>query len=347
MQGAARDGRSGTVRIRAPRVNDKRIEEETGERKRFSSKILPAYARRSPKMTACSRSYLRGLSTGDFGPGLRDLLGEDASGLSPSSIQRLTERWQAEHAMFGQRGRRFHRYAYWFIDGIHTRVRLGSDDRLCLLVIIGVREDGVKKLLAVEHGYRESAESRASVMREHRHRGINEPKLVVGDGALGIWAALRDVFLGARRQACWVHNIARVLDAVHKRLQPRASSCCTRSWRPRPAETRSVRWSGSATSSTPSSEGGGEARPRLGAPDRVLRLPRRALAHPQNSNAIESSFATVRFRTRVTEGRRVEESCARDGVQAAGRRRETLAPVQRPPAHSRRTRRREVHPNER
>jgi putative transposase len=214
---------SGTVGVRAPRVNDKRVDEETGKRKRFSSWILPKYARRSPKVTeVLPILYLRGLSTGDFGPALRDLLGDDASGLSASSIQRLTESWQAEHEAFRERELCFHQYAYWFVDGVNVSVRLGEDKRLCLLVVIGVREDGAKELLAVEDGYRESTESWAGVMRDLKARGVNEPKLVIGDGALGTWAALRDVFPHARRQACWVHAIANVLDCLPKRLQPRA-----------------------------------------------------------------------------------------------------------------------------
>src|SRR5512144_2323634 len=121
---------SGTVAIRAPRVNDKRVDEQSGERERFSSRILPAYARRSPKVTeVLPILYLHGLSTGDFGPALRDLLGEDASGLPASSIQRLTEQWQAEHAAFRGRELRFHRYAYLFVDGVNVSVRLGEDDR--------------------------------------------------------------------------------------------------------------------------------------------------------------------------------------------------------------------------
>src|SRR3954454_15059445 len=193
--GRARERRvtvgSGTVAIQAPRVNDKRVDPETGEGQRFSSRILPAYARRSPKVNdVLPVLYLRGLSTGDFRPALEQLLGEDAAGLSPTSISRLCKDWE--------------------------------DDRLCLLVVIGVREDGVKELLAVEDGYRESTESWAAVMRDLKDRGLNEPRLVVDDGALGTWAALRDVFPGARRQACWVHKIARVLDALPKRLQPDA-----------------------------------------------------------------------------------------------------------------------------
>jgi putative transposase len=214
---------SGTVGIRAPRVNDKRVDEESGERQRFSSKILPAYARRSPKVTeALPVLYLHGLSTGDFAPALRDLLGEDASGLSPSSISRLTTQWEADHDAFKQRRLEFHRYAYLFVDGVHVSVRLGEDDRLCLLVAIGVREDGRKELLAVEDGYRESTDSWAAVLRDLKRRGLTCPKLVTGDGALGAWAALRDVFPQAKEQRCWVHKTANVLDALPKRLQPRA-----------------------------------------------------------------------------------------------------------------------------
>ncbi len=169
--GRARERRvtvgSGTVAIQAPRVNDKRVDGESGERRRFSSRILPAYARRSPKVNdVLPVLYLRGLSTGDFRPALEQLLGEDASGLSPSTISRLCKDWEAEHARFRTRSLRFHRYAYLFVDGVHVSVRLGEDDRLCLLVVIGVREDGVKELLAVEDGYRESTESWAGVMRD-------------------------------------------------------------------------------------------------------------------------------------------------------------------------------------
>src|SRR5215204_2134655 len=227
--GRARERRvtvgSGTVAVQAPRINDKRIDEQTGERQKFSSKILPAYARRSPKVNdVLPVLYLRGLSTGDFRPALEQLLGQDAAGLSPSTISRLCKDWEAEHQRFRERSLRFHRYAYLFVDGVHVSVRLGEDDRLCLLVVIGVREDGVKELLAVEDGYRESTDSWAAVFRDLRDRGLNEPKLVTGDGALGAWGALKDVFPRAGEQRCWVHKIANVLDALPKRLQPRAKT---------------------------------------------------------------------------------------------------------------------------
>ena len=323
---------SGTVPIRAPRVNDKRVDEETGERKRFSSRILPAYARRSPKVTeVLPILYLHGLSTGDFGPALRDLLGEDASGLSPSSIQRLTEQWQAEHAAFRTRELRFHRYAYLFVDGVNVSVRLGEDPRLCLLVVIGVREDGEKELLAVEDGYRESEDSWAAVFRDLRDRGMNEPKLVTGDGALGAWAALRTVFAGAREQRCWVHKTANVLDALPKRLQPRAKTLLHEM-----AEAPTPGGRGQGARAVPRRvrrqvpQGGRQARQGLGRAHRLLRLPRRALAPPKDHEPDREQLRDGQAAHPGDEGRRVEEGRAGDGLQAARRRPGALAPGQRP-----------------
>jgi len=295
---------SGTVAVRAPRVNDRRVDEDTGERQKFSSRILPAYARRSPKVNdVLPVLYLRGLSTGDFQPALRQLLGEDAAGLSPSSISRLCAAWEAEHARFRTRSLRFHRYAYWFVDGVHVSVRLGEDDRLCLLVVIGVREDGTKELLAVEDGYRESTESWAAVMRDLKDRGLNEPKLVVGDGALGTWAALRDVYPQATRQACWVHAIARVLDALPKRLQPEAKKLLHEMMEAptrRDAKRGLERFRETFDAKYP------KATAKLDRDWQHLTafydFPAEHWRHLRTSNAIESSFATVKLRTRVTKG---------------------------------------------
>jgi putative transposase len=244
---------SGTVPIQAPRVNDKRIDEETGQRMRFSSRILPAYARRSPKVNdVLPVLYLRGLSTGDFRPALEQLLGEDAAGLSPSTISRLCTDWEAEHARFRQRSLRFHRYAYLFVDGVHVSVRLGEDERLCLLVVIGVREDGNKELLAVEDGYRESTDSWAAVMRDLRDRGLDEPRLVIGDGALGIWARSRTCSpaRAARRAGCTRSRTCST--RCRSGCSPGRRACCTRSWKRPRARTPATRSSGSAKSSTPS-----------------------------------------------------------------------------------------------
>jgi putative transposase len=306
--GRARERRvtvgSGTVAIQAPRVNDKRVDPGSGERQRFGSRILPAYARRSPRVNdVLPVLYLRGLSTGDFRPALEQLLGEDASGLSPSTISRLCKDWEAEHARFRARSLRFHRYAYLFVDGVHVSVRLGEDDRLCLLVVIGVREDGVKELLAVEDGYRESTESWAAVMRDLKARGLNEPRLVIGDGALGIWAALRDVFPAARKQTCWVHKIARVLDALPKRLQPRAKGMLHEIMEaPSRADARHAleTFRGEFDAKYPKAVA--KLDRDLAALTAFYDFPAEHWRHLRTSNAIESSFATVKLRTRVTKG---------------------------------------------
>ena len=269
---------SGTVAVQAPRVNDKRVDEQTGERQKFSSKILPAYARRSPKVNdVLPVLYLRGLSTGDFRPALEQLLGEDAAGLSPSTISRLCKDWESEHQRFRACSLRFHRYAYLFVDGVHVSVRLGEDDRLCLLVVIGVREDGVKALLAVEDGYRESTESWA--------------------------AALRDVFPGARRQACWVHKIARVLDALPKRLQPAAKKRLHEIMEaPSLAEARQARERFRTEFDAKYPKAVAKLDKDWAHLTAFYEFPAEHWRHLRTSNAIESSFATVKLRTRVTKG---------------------------------------------
>jgi len=295
---------SGTLPLRAPRVNDKRVDEQTGERKRFHSQILPKYARRSPKLTeVLPILYLHGLSTGDFAPALRDLLGEDASGLSASSIQRLTEQWQAEHAAFCARELRFHRYAYLFLDGVNVSVRLGEDDRLCLLVVIGVREDGAKELLAIEDGYRESGDSWAAVLRDLRERGMNEPKLVIGDGALGAWAALREVFPHAEEQRCWVHKTANVLDALPKRLQPRAKSLLHEmAEAPSRADARKALERFRAEFDAKYPKALSKLEKDWEALTAFFDFPAEHWRHLRTTNPIESSFATVKLRTKVTKG---------------------------------------------
>ncbi len=295
---------SGTLPIRAPRVNDKRFDEETGERKRFGSRILPAYARRSPKVTeVLPILYLHGLSTGDFGPALRDLLGVDASGLSSSSVQRLTETWQAEHATFRTRELRFHRYAYLFVDGVNVSVRLGEDPKLCLLVVIGVREDGEKELLAVEDGYRESEDSWSVVFRDLRDRGMNEPKLVTGDGALGAWAALRNVFPGSKEQRCWVHKTANVLDVLPKRLQPRAKSLLHEmAEAPTRADARKALERFRAEFDAKYPKAVAKLDKDWDALTAFYDFPAEHWRHLRTTNPIESSFATVKLRTKVTKG---------------------------------------------
>jgi putative transposase len=306
--GRARERRvtvgSGTIAVRAPRVNDKRVDEETGERQRFSSRILPAYARRSPKVSeVIPVLYLRGLSTGDFRPALEGLLGEDAAGLSATNVSRLCKEREAHHARFRQRLLSFSRYAYLFMDAIHVQVRLGEDPKVCLLIVIGVREDGCKELLAVEDGYRESTESWAGVFRDLKRRGLNEPRLVVGDGALGAWAALRDVFPSAGEQRCWFHAAGNVIDCLPKRLQSRAKGLLSEIIE---APTRKD----AGRSLEVFREAYGAKYPKaLAKLDRdrgpltaFYDYPAEPWRHLRTTNPIKSSFATVRLRTRVTKG---------------------------------------------
>ena len=208
---------AGTVEIEAPRVHDRR------EGEKFTSRILPPYMRRSPKVAeTLPILYLRGLSTGDFRPALEGLLGEDAAGLSAANITRLLGVWEEEYAACRRRDLSAVDYVYVRADGVHVNVRLGEQDRICLLVLIGARPDGTKELIAVEDGYRESTESWSGVLRDLKRRGMRVPALTIGDGALGFWAAVRDVWPEAREQRDWVHRIMNVLDKLPKRLQPRA-----------------------------------------------------------------------------------------------------------------------------
>ena len=212
---------AGTVEVRAPRVNDKRVD-ATGQRERFTSRILPPYMRRSPKVAeVLPILYLRGLSTGDFREALPVLLGDDAAGLSATNIARLTAVWEDEYRQFRQRDLADRDYVYVWVDGIHFNIRL-EDDRLCTLVVIGARVDGTKELVALEDGYRESAESWAELLRGLQRRGLEAPVVAVGDGALGFWSAVRDVWPQTAEQRDWFHKLGNVLDKLPKRLQPKA-----------------------------------------------------------------------------------------------------------------------------
>ena len=195
---------AGAVEVHAPRVNDKRVDESTGKRVQFKSAILPAWCRRSPKITdVLPLLYLHGLSGGDFVPALEQFLGSSA-GLSASTVTRLTEQWQLEQRRFAERDLSGVDYVYVWADGIHVKIRL-EEQKLCLLVVIGVRADGAKELVALADGYRESVDSWADLLRDAKRRGMRAPVLAVGDGALGFWGGLREVFAETREQRCWFH----------------------------------------------------------------------------------------------------------------------------------------------
>jgi transposase-like protein len=293
---------SGTIEVRAPRVDDRREDADRG-RHRFRSEILPPYMRRSPKVAeVLPILYLRGLSTGDFKEGLDALLGKDAAGLSPTSITRLTAAWQADYETFQKRDLSDRDYVYVWADGVHFRIRL-EEDRLCALVMIGVRPNGTKELIAIEDGYRESTESWATLLRGLKRRGMRAPVLAVGDGALGFWKALRDVWPETREQRCWVHRIANVLDKLPKRLHARAKAALHEIMR---AETRKA-----AQQAIERFEADyGAKYPKAVASLRrdeaellaFFDFPAEHWLHLRTGNVIESPFATVRLRQRVTKG---------------------------------------------
>jgi putative transposase len=293
---------AGTVELRAPRVNDRRRDAH-GQRQRFTSHLLPPYMRRSPKVAeVLPILYLRGLSTGDFRPALEALLGEDGAGLSPTTITRLTAGWEKEYSDFRQRDLSGREYVYVWVDGVHFNIRL-EDDRLCTLVMIGVRPDGQKELLAVEDGYRESAESWKTVLRELKRRGMAAPVLAVGDGALGFWAAAREVWPETREQGCWCHKLANVLDKLPQRLHSRAKRALHEMMyaaRRSDCEAAKVRFAAEYQAKYPKAVESLTANwERLVS---FFDFPAEHWKHLRTTNVIESAFATVRLRERVTKG---------------------------------------------
>jgi putative transposase len=210
---------SGSVGVSVPRTRNR-----DGSGENFVSSIVPPYMRRSLKIDeAIPLLYLRGLSTGDILPCLQKLLGESVSGLSPANISRLKSGWEHEYTEWQKRDLSAKQYCYMWVDGIHFNVRF-SDNRICVLVVIAATEAGKKELVAVASGYRESKESWLYVMRDLKERGLSSPMLAIGDGALGFWAALPDIYPTCRVQRCWVHKTSNVLDKMPKHVQGRAKS---------------------------------------------------------------------------------------------------------------------------
>jgi transposase-like protein len=291
----------GTFEVEAPRVNDKRVID--GERQKFTSSLLPAYMRKTPTVTSVLPIlYLRGLSTSDFKGALESLLGKEATGLSASAITRLTQTWQGELAEWKKRSLSEVEYVYVWVDGIHFNVRL-EDERLAALVVIGVRPDGTKEVIALDDGYRESAESWAALLRDLKKRGMKAPRVAVGDGALGFWAALRDVWPETKEQRCWVHKEANVLDKLPKSQQVRAKEMFhkmmyapTRAACDKARDAFEEEFGKKCPKSMESLKEDWE---------RMVThfdFPVEHWLHLRTTNPIESTFATVRLRTRVTKG---------------------------------------------
>jgi transposase-like protein len=293
---------AGAVEVTAPRVNDKRVDAATGGRARFRSSILPPWCRKSPKITdVLPLLYLHGLSSKDFVPALERFLGSGA-GLSASAITRLTEAWQEEYRRWCDRDLSGADYVYCWADGLHFSVRLDAD-RVCTLVIIGVRADGKKELVALADGHRESTESWAGLLRDAKRRGMRAPVLAVGDGALGFWAALAEVFPQARQGRDWVHKVVNVLDCLPKSAQPAARKALAqiRDAEDREHAEKAVRdFAAAYHAKYPKA-----VAKITGDQEQLLAFfdfPAEHWVHLKTSNPIESTFSTVRLRTRVTKG---------------------------------------------
>ena len=293
---------AGAVEIQAPRINDRRVDPETVKKLRFTSSIVPPWCRKSPQVTeVLPLLYLHGLSSGDFKPALEGFFGA-SNGLSASVITRLTATWQSEHREFMERSLKDRDFVYVWADGVHFKIRL-EEDRLCCLVMVGVRLDGTKELIALADGYRESTQSWGDLLRDLKRRGMKAPVLAVGDGALGFWAALRDVWPETTEQRDWVHKMLNVLDALPKSVQPTARKML--------GEIKDAEDKDHALDAAERFDA--EFRPRWPkAADKVSNdldqllafydYPAQHWQHLKTSNPIESTFSTVRLRTKVTKG---------------------------------------------
>jgi len=292
----------GPVAVRCPRVRD-RGGEGSG-RIRFSSAILPPYARRSKSLEILIPIlYLKGVSTGGFEEALAALLGKDAGGLSASTIGRLKDAWSDEHARWSRRDLSAKHYVYFWVDGIHVQARL-EDDAQCLLVIIGATPEGRKELVGLIDGVRESAQSWKELLLDLKRRGLAMgPELAVADGALGFWQAVEEVWPKTCGQRCWVHKTANVLNKLPKSQQPKAKRAIQEIWMAETkkdalaafdafAETWGIKYEKAVECLT-------KDRDALLA---FYDFPAEHWKHLRTTNPIESSFATVRHRTIRSKG---------------------------------------------
>lgn len=291
----------GAVSVKVPRVRDKGG--RTQEKIRFNSSILPPYLRKSRSMEELIPClYLKGISTGDFSEALAALVGKEAQGFSPSTISRLKEGWQAEKKVWDKRDLSDQDYVYLWADGIHCQVRMDSNQ--CLLVIMGATADGAKKLIALEEGYRESEQSWLEVLLDLKNRGLHQaPQLAIGDGALGFWKAIGQVYPQTQWQRCWVHKTANVLNKLPKKTQPKAKQKLHDIWM---AETKKeAKKAFELFIKTYQAKYPKAAECLRKDRDKLLSFydfPAEHWAHLRTTNPIESTFATVRLRTDKVRG---------------------------------------------
>ena len=290
---------TGQISIKAPRVNDRR------EGKKFTSNILPPYMRKCPNVeSVLPILYLKGLSANEFSEALKSLLGDGVKGLSKSTIHALKQSWERDLKEWRQEKIQ-DRFVYIWADGVYVNVRLGEDKRACLLTLIGVTEQGDKKLLGIEAGYRESKESWKDLFIDLEKRGLSSPLCIIGDGALGLWGAVNELelFKGTKEQRCWFHKMGNVLNKLPKRVQSKAKELlnemmnasskedCEESKKdferwfgakyPKAVECLDREWDSLTT---------------------FFDFPAEHWQHIRTTNPIESTFATVKLRTKVSKG---------------------------------------------
>ncbi len=289
---------AGPVAVRVPKVRDR-----SGSGVKFNSGVVPPYVRKSPRVSAALPwLYLKGVSTGDMSEALKVLLGEEAKGLSANVVSRLKAQWADDHARWDRRDLSQARYVYWWADGIHTGLRSEQSEGQCLLVIIGVTPDGRKERVVIGDGYRESKESWKQILLDLKGRGLQAgPLLATGDGALGFWAALDEVFPQTRQQRCWFHKMGNVLNALPKSQHGRAKADLHGIWM---AATRAEALTAFERFVMQYQSKYPKAVEKL-TKDRDSLLafydfPAEHWQHLRTTNPIESTFATVRHRTTRT-----------------------------------------------
>lgn len=302
---------AGPLVVRKPRVRD-RAGTDAKDAVTFSSELMPPYLRRSKSLDELIPwLYLKGISSGDFTEALQALLGAGAKGLSANVVVKLKERWKVEFEAWNQRDLSAKEYVYVWADGVYFNIRLDSDERQCVLVLMGATKDGRKELLAVQDGYRESEQSWSELLVDLKAHGLKtDPKLAIGDGALGFWAALRKVFPKTREQRCWVHKTVNVLDKMPKNVQPRAKKAIhqiylaeTKKDAEKAYDTFVEKFGAKYVAATSCLK---KDREELLA---FYDFPAEHWKHIRTSNPIESTFATVRLRHRRTKGNGTREAC--------------------------------------
>ena len=301
---------AGQLEVQQPRARDRRTV-DTEDKIRFSSSILPPYLQRSKSIDELIPwLYLRGISSGNFTEALQALAGPDAKALSANVVTRLTETWKQEYEIWNRRDLSNCRYVYLWADGIHFNIRL-EEERQCILVLMGATQDGRKELVGILDGYRESEQSWRELLLELKNRGLQEaPKIAVGDGALGFWAAIRKVFPQTREQRCWVHKTANILNKMPKSVQPKAKNDLHEIWmaeRRENADRAFDLFIEKYKAKYPKAVACLEK-------DREVLLtfydfPAEHWIHLRTTNPIESTIATVRLRHRRTKGNGSRTAC--------------------------------------